>query len=385
MAKTTMTSPEAKLKQTTAQLAAVREISRAIAEAQDLDDTLDLITRRTTEIMHVESCSIYLYNATGDKMILAATTGLNEAGIGEVFLPRGAGLTGWAAANRKPVAVTEAFADKRFYHIVGSGESKYPSLMARPLVSHGKVIGAANVQTVSSHKFTEDEIELFGFITELAAIALEKAQLVHTALVQEMHHRVKNNLQTIAMLLRLQMDQPKKLSPQNILNESINRVLSIATVHEMLSEAGVDQVGTLDLIKRVCTTIAGNMINPDADIEVTVGGDNIELPSQSATSLALVTNELLQNALEHGLAQHSQGHIAIELTRAGDQLHLSVRDDGRGLPANFDPQTDLGLGLEIVRATVTEDLQGTFQLRPADPQPGTMVQIAVPAHILIEM
>jgi two-component sensor histidine kinase len=385
MAKTTMTSLETKLKQKTAQLAAVREISRAIAEAQDLDDTLGLITRRTTEIMHVDSCSIYLYNSAGDKLILAATTGLNKAGIGEVFLPRGAGLTGWAAANRKPVAVTEAFADKRFYHIVGSGESKFPSLMARPLVSHGKVIGAANVQTVSSHTFSEDEMELFGFITELAAIALEKAQLVHTALVQEMHHRVKNNLQTIAMLLRLQMDQHQKLSPQNILNETINRVLSIATVHEILSEAGVDQVGTLDLIGRVCTTIASNMINPAADIEITVEGDNIELPSQSATSLALVTNELLQNALEHGLAHHSRGHIAITLTRDGEQLRLSVRDDGRGLPADFDPQTDLGLGLEIVRATVTEDLQGTFQLRPADPEPGTVVQIAVPARILVEI
>lgn len=377
-----MPSLEAKLKHKSDQLAAVREISRAIAEARDLDDTLDLITRHTSEVMHVDSCSIYLYNQTRDKLVLAATTGLKKDGIGKVFLPHGAGLTGWVAQHRQTVAVTDAFADKRFYHVVGSGESKFSSLMAMPLVSHGKVIGAANVQTAATHEFTEDEIELFGFITELAAIALEKAQLVHTALVQEMHHRVKNNLQTIAMLLRLQMERPKKLSPQNILNESINRVLSIATVHEMLSEAGVDEVGTLDLIKRVAATISSNMVDPAANINVSVAGDNIKLTSQVATSLALVANELLQNALEHGLAQRQHGNVAITLTDRGQSLQLCVRDDGRGLPPNFNPETDLGLGLEIVKTTVTEDMEGSFDISPAHPQPGALVQISVPKKIM---
>jgi len=372
------------LKQKSDQLAAVREISRAIAEARDLNDTLDLITYRTTEIMRVESCSIYLYNKTGDKLVLAASTGLNKEGIGMIYLPRGAGLTGWAAEHRQSIALTNAFKDPRFYRVIGSGESKFPSLMARPLVAHNKVIGAVNVQTTLPHEFTEDEIELFGFITELAAIALEKAQLVHSALIQEMHHRVKNNLQTIAMLLRLQMGQDKPLSLQSILNETINRVLSIATVHEMLSEAGGDRVGVLDLIRRVATTISGNMVNPAAHITIAVTGDNIELSSQRATSLTLVANELLQNALEHGMTGRNEGHITITLTDEGHRLKLSVCDDGHGLPAHFDPATGLGLGLNIVRATVTEDMQGQFDIRPADPSPGTLVQIALPMKVLVE-
>lgn len=377
-----MSSLAAKLKQKTDQLAAVREISRAIAEAHDLDDTLHLITQHTSEIMHVDSCSIYLYNQTRDKLILAATTGLKRSRVGEAYLPNGAGVTGWAAEHRQTVAVTDAFADQRFYHIVGSGESRFSSLMAMPLVSHDRVIGAANVQTAAPHHFSDDEIELFGFITELAAIALEKAQLVHTALVQEMHHRVKNNLQTIAMLLRLQMEQPKRLSPQNILNESINRVLSIATVHEMLSEAGVDEVGTLDLIKRVSTAISANMVNPAANINVSVTGDNIQLTSQLATSLALVANELLQNALEHGMNGRNEGNVLIALIDGAEQLQLSAHDDGCGLPANFDVQTDLGLGLEIVRTTIMEDLQGKFEIRSASPQPGTIVQITIPKEMI---
>ena len=89
---------------------------------------------------------------------------------------------------------------------------------------------------------------------------------------REMHHRVKNNLQTIAMLLRLQMGQKKELSPRAVLNETINRVLSIATVHEILSEDVTDTVDTLDLIKRVARTISGNMVNPAANIDVSVEG-----------------------------------------------------------------------------------------------------------------
>jgi two-component system, sensor histidine kinase PdtaS len=341
-------------------------------------DTLDLITRRTTEVMHVESCSIYLYNQMRDKLMLAATTGLNKAGIGEYYLPHGAGLTGWAAEHRQVVALTNAFEDARFYRILGSGESKFPSLMAMPLVSRDKVIGAANLQTEARHDFSEDEIELFRFITELAATALEKAQLVHAAVVREMHHRVKNNLQTIAMLLRLQMSQGKKLSPHDILNETINRVLSIATVHEILSEAGVDKARALDLIKRMSTTISNNMVNPAANMTIIVTGSNIELPSQRATSLALVANELLQNALEHGMAGRKEGKIVIRLTSEKDQLRLTVSDNGQGLPPGFDMETNLGLGLEIVRTSVVEDLGGTFHLGPAANGAGTVAQIVLP-------
>lgn len=364
------------------QLAAIRDISRAIAEARDLNDTLDLITRRSTEVMNVDSCSIYLFNQTRDKLMLAASTGLNQEGIGHYFIPAGAGLTGWAAEHREAIAEADAFTDPRFFRILGSGESRYQSLMSMPLVSRDKVIGAVNVQTKTRHEFTGEEMELFGFITELAAAALDKAQLVHAALVQEMHHRVKNNLQTIAMLLRLQLGQDKPLLPQDILNETINRVMSIATVHEILSEAVVDQVDVLDLIKRVSANISGNMVNPAARIRIEVEGDKFLCPSQRATSLALIANELLQNALEHGIADRPEGSVKIRLKIDRKRLSLRVIDDGRGVPPNFNPETDLGLGLSIVYTTVIEDFQGKFFIGPNSYGPGTTVSIGIPLRVL---
>jgi two-component sensor histidine kinase len=374
----------AQLAQKNAQLAAIRDISRAIAEAQDLNDTLDLITRRTTEIMNVDSCSIYLFNDTRDKLMLAASTGLNQEGIGRYYIPAGTGLTGWAAENRVTVAQAEALADPRFYRILGSGESRFSSLMSTPLVSRDKVIGAANIQTENRHVFTQEEKELFNFITELAATALEKAQLVHAALVQEMHHRVKNNLQTIAMLLRLQVGQNKEITPQDILNETINRILSIATVHQILSEAVVDHINLIDLIQRIATTISSNMVNPAANVAITVDGDEVQLPSQRATSLALIANELMQNALEHGVADQTGATIQVKVVQERKRLSLRVTDDGVGLPAEFNPDTDLGLGLTIVRTSVTEDLQGKFFIGPVSNGRGTTVRIGIPWRVLLK-
>lgn len=374
-----MQTLQEQLQNKNAQIAAMREISQAIAEAQDLQSTLDLITQRTTEVMHVNSCSIYLYNDLGDTLVLASSTGLKSDSIGRATLPYGAGITGWAAEHRQVVAVSDAFSDDRFYRVVGSGESQFVSLMATPLVNRDKVIGAVNVQTSQPQQFNEDLIEIFRFTAELAGIAIQKAQSVHRALVQEMHHRVKNNLQTVAMLLRLQASYPQ-VSAKDILNETINRVLSIATVHDILSESGTDQLSILNLIKRLAQTLAQNMTNPQADIDITVSGDDVVMMTQPATSLALVANELIQNALEHGLSNETCGQVMVRLQQINQGLSLAVQDDGRGLPANFDAETDLGLGLEIARTTITEDLSGTFQIESVVNGKGTQVNVWVPVH-----
>jgi two-component sensor histidine kinase len=132
----------------------------------------------------------------------------------------------------------------------------------------------------------------------------------------------------------------------------------------------------------VATTISTNMVNPEANITIAVTGNNIELPAQRATSLALVANELLQNALEHGMAGRKKGNIAINLGNRGTYLELKVRDDGHGLPPNFNPDTDLNLGLDIVRTTIAEDMQGQFGIMPADPPPGTLVKITLPLKVI---
>lgn len=366
------------LKQKTAQLAAVRDISRAIAEARDLDSTLNLIARRTAEVMAVPSCSVYLFNPDESALVLAASSGLRADGIGRVELPRGAGLTGWAAAHNETVMVAHAASDPRFFRVIGSGESKFVSLMAMPLVTQGKVIGAINVQTAEAHHFSADEIELFSFITDLAATALEKTRSVRTAVVQEIHHRVKNNLQTIAMLLRLQLAQSGTLSPRDVLYETINRVLSIAKVHEVLAHEHHSQVALKNLVEQVAHTVAQNM-SIAGQVTLSVTGEDFTVSSQAATNLALVVNELVQNALEHGFPDGRNGHISVTLGHRENTLRLTVVDDGIGLLADFSTRRQGGLGTELVHTLVSEDLGGKFVLKTA-PEGGTLARVTVLFH-----
>src|SRR5512136_621542 len=152
------------LEQKTAQLRAVGEIGAALAAAWKLEDTLDVITRITSQVMGVDSCSIYLQEDGSERLLLKATTGLAREAIGHASLSIGEGLTGWAITHGQPVAVRDALNDPRFKLLPETREEGLRSLMAVPLNVQGRVIGAMNVQTAERHDFTHDEVELLSLI-----------------------------------------------------------------------------------------------------------------------------------------------------------------------------------------------------------------------------
>jgi two-component sensor histidine kinase len=533
-----------RLEQKTAQLHAVGQIGAALAAAWKLEDTLDVITHVTSQVMNVDSCSIYLQAEGNDRLILKATTGLAKEAIGRASLAMGEGLTGWAVTHAQPVAVADALNDPRFKLLPETHEEGLRSLMAVPLSVQGRIIGAMNVQTAEARDFAADEVELLSLIANLAAGALEKAALydrmqqqiqelstlakvsqtvtsplyldemlgvvtelaarvmgakatslrlldeatsqlvlrathnvinataysfssvavgqsiagrvaasgqpiivsnvrtderyvnrtlaeregwvsllcvplvvrdrtagvfscymgayheftskevelfqtlanqtalaienarlvINAAVVREMHHRVKNNLQTITMLLRLQMSAARNLRAQDVLAETINRILSIAAVHETLSEQGLRLVDVNDVLERVTRSIGETMLTAGQGIEIVVAGDRLVLPSREATSLSLATNELVQNAIEHAFVGRASGRILVQLqVRPGESVVI-VEDNGVG---NLQAQAPArGLGLQIVEALVRDDLKGRFELL-ASPS-GTRATIRFP-------
>lgn len=531
---------EHQLRQKTAQLATLREISRTLNAAWELDATLELITRRTADVMGMDSCSIYLLDAEGENLVLKATTGLAAEAVGQARLRLGEGLTGWAAQTGQAVAVADAARDPRFKFLPETKETRFQSLLAVPLINQGRVIGAMNVQTRAYHEFSADEMDLLSLIADLAAGALEKAMLYegmqrqiaelstlaevsetltsplyldemldvivemaaqvmkarlcslmlldeatgelvlrsawpispvyrnkpplkagegivgtvaqsgraatsldvrqdpryrHTeiarheglvsllcvplavreriigvlncytaeprrftpdeialfstlanqtalaienarlvtnaVIIREMHHRIKNNLQNVAMLLRLQLRGGRPVSAREVLSESINRILSIAAVHEVLSQRGFRLVDVKEVLTRVGRAVVQNMSRPDLDVEVTIQGDEVALPSQAATSLALAVNELVQNAMEHAFTGRTDGRVVISLRRSPGELTVEVQDNGVGLAAGSLRQ----LGLEIVETLVREDLHGDWSLTGDH---GTVARITIP-------
>jgi uroporphyrinogen-III synthase len=172
-----MTSYDAQVKKLQAQISALREITRAISAAWSLDQILALMTRKTARVMDVDSCSIYLLDDGGETLVLKATTGLAAEAVGHAHLKLGEGLTGHAAKIGKPIAASHASRDPRFKYLPETKETVFQSLLAVPLVSHSRVIGAVNVQTREGREYSPDEIELLSIIADVAAGELEKAVL----------------------------------------------------------------------------------------------------------------------------------------------------------------------------------------------------------------
>lgn len=535
-----------RLDQKTAQLRAVGEISAALAAAWKLEETLEVITRITSHVMRVDSCSIYLQDERREHLVLKATTGLAREALGRAALAIGEGLTGWAVTHGQPVAARDALNDPRFKLLPETREESLRSLLAVPLTVQGRVIGAMNVQTADFHDFTSEEEALLSLIANLAAGALEKATLydqmqqqihelstlaevsrmvtsplyldemlgvvaemaarvigakattlyllddatqqltlrathntsaerqvtaiplgdgivgkvaargqplivanvqtdkrflnralaereglvsllsvplivrgqtvgvfssytsaphdftpkeielfqtlanqtalaienarlvIHAAVVREMHHRVKNNLQMIAMLLRLQKNAARDLRAEDVLAETINRILSIAAVHETLSEQGLRVVDVKDVLTRVTRSVAETMLSGGQDITITVAGDRLILPSREATSLALATSELVQNAVKHAFVGRASGAIRVQLQATANENVIIVQDNGIG--SDKSPGAGKGLGLQIINTLVNDDLKGKFELN-LSPE-GTQAFIRFPRIVI---
>jgi two-component sensor histidine kinase len=211
--------------------------------------------------------------------------------------------------------------------------------------------------------FSDDDRALLEAIAHHAAVALEHGRAVmRGVLAQEIHHRVKNNLQTVASLLRLQARSPGA-DPQKALGDSVNRILAIAAVHEVLTEHREDDVDLAELIERLRAMLVQGLV---AGKEVVAELEPVSLAGQRATALALVFSELFQNALEHG-----GGTVRIELAQRDGDVALSIADDGGGLNGGDD-----GTGLSIVRALVRDELQGTLELSS---EQGLRAEVVFPA------
>jgi two-component system, sensor histidine kinase PdtaS len=294
------------------ELEALARISEAVSNSLYLEESLEAIVKTTMDALH----------ATGAALVLDD---------GRIAWPEG-------------TASTHA--------------------LRQPLRWRGRQIGELVADRDSP--FTEADVELLGSIATHAAVALEHGRAVmRGVLAQEIHHRVKNNLQTVASLLRLQARSADPIDPREALEHSVNRILAIAAVHELLTERRDEDVELDDLLDRLRAMLVQGV---GGGKDVTAALEPVSLPGVRATALALVFSELLQNALEHGGQR-----VRVELARGenGDVV-LAISDDGAGL----DDGAASGTGLSIVQALVRDELRGTLELRSDG---GTRAEVVFPA------
>jgi two-component sensor histidine kinase/putative methionine-R-sulfoxide reductase with GAF domain len=292
-----------------AELEALASISEAVSESLYLEESLEAIVRTTMDAV----------GATGAALVLED---------GRVAWPEG--RAGLHAA--------------RF-----------------PLRWRGRQIG--ELVCDRDTPFSSEEHRLLSSIAHHAAVALEHGRAVMRGVVaQEIHHRVKNNLQTVASLLRLQAGA-REIDPHKALADSVNRILAIAAVHEVLTEQRDDDVDLGELVERLRSMLEQGL---GGHKRVSARVESVSLHGERATALALVFSELFQNALEHGGER-----VSVELERRNGRVRLTVSDDGR-----WDGRAEDGTGLSIVRALVRDELKGTLSLA-ADG--GLRAEVAFPA------
>jgi two-component sensor histidine kinase len=291
------------------ELEALARISEAVSESLYLEESLEAIVRTTMESLH----------ATGAALVLDD---------GRIAWPEG---RAGAYAVRMPLR----WKRRRIGELVCDRDTP----------------------------FSEDDRALLEAIAHHAAVALEHGRAVmRGVLAQEIHHRVKNNLQSVASLLRLQA-RAEHVDARKSLNDSVNRILAIAAVHEVLTEHREDDVDLGELVDRLRSMLVQGL---GAGKEVAADLAPVSLQGQQATALALVFTELFQNALEHG-----GEHVSISLAQRDGEVLLTIADDGPGIA-----RERAGTGLSIVRALVRDELRGTFELVSGS---GTTAQVAFPA------
>ncbi len=230
-------------------------------------------------------------------------------------------------------------------------------LLALPLLAGGDRIGA---------------IVLLQNVTELRR--RERELVTKDATIREIHHRVKNNLQTVSALLRLQSRRIEDPAASVALNEAVRRIASIALVHETLSSSAEASVAFDEVLDRLVTH-ALELSPRMGELQISRTGELGSLDPRIATPLSLVVTELIHNALEHGLAE-SGNQLTITANRTTEGAQIIIFDDGVGLPDGFSLSESSNLGLQIVRTLTENELRGNIDLVRTDS--GTEARLTFP-------
>ncbi|MGE6514677.1 sensor histidine kinase [Lysinibacillus sphaericus] len=204
----------------------------------------------------------------------------------------------------------------------------------------------------------------------------EKQSVFQAIVVQEIHHRVKNNLQVISSLLRLQMQRCHSMEVTEVFHDSISRISSMALVHDYLAQRGIEEADIKFLIQQISTLLVSSSIIPGQDIAVSVEGESVFCSPEKATAVALIVNELVQNSIKHAFPALNRGNIEIILRQRKQMATIIVMDDGCGIGDSFSTGDMSSLGLHLVNMLVEERLQGVLSFPLSDK--GTKVSITFP-------
>jgi GAF domain-containing protein len=367
------------------QLEHLFEVSQTLTSSLELTQTLDGVLNVASELADAPVGTLMLVDQDSDELVIKAAKGVRPDDEFYRPLKVGEGLAGKAAQSGAVLMSADISRDGRFAHRGHAREGGLRAAIAAPLIARGHRVGVLSLYRESSRAFDKDDTRVVMALANTAAIAIENARLYEetqeraqflTAMMSEINHRVRNTLQAVAGLLRMEMDQQPPRSIEQVLGRAMARLQSVAVVHDMLSSPHLRFVDIKQAARRIvqltCQTAA-----PGAGIETKVSGARVMLPSQQATNVAMILSELVDNAVRHGLSDVQEGRILVSLAEGGGHVVIEVKDNGAGFPAGFDLERDSRLGLKVARGLVEEELGGSLDIESDN---GLTVRAKFPKH-----
>ncbi len=360
------------------QLHTLSEVSQAITSNMYLEELLQLFVTMTARTMGYKICTVMLVDKEKGELVIKATQADSKEYAKKPNLKIGESVSGRAVSERRVITVPDLLKASEYSFPDIAQRAGVRSIASIPLTFQGEVVGVLNCYTEKVHLFSKEELAILQALGTQAALAIEHAKLmVKSAVIQEMHHRVKNNLQQIVSLVRLEMRFSKYTTVEDALNDTLSRILAISSVHELLTRDDLDSVSIKKVAESILHGTQQSIVPPGKTVRTEVEGDDFLLPLNKATSVALVLNELVQNAVEHGFKTLQDGRIHIRLQECEKELRLAVTNDGAALPSGFSVRSSDSLGLSIVETLVRGDLHGVFTLEN-DPNGGITASVVFP-------
>lgn len=334
----------------------------------ELKDVLKLLAEYTTDFMKADGCTIKLLDEKTSTIIDTVDYSTDN----EVFAELKEEVIFKITGNDDIFYVSKH--DKNFFKLFKVVKG-VETIVAAPVLIRSHVTGIIQVYYRKEYNYSEKEAIYLSTLARQAALAIEDTRLMgRSALLQESHHRIKNNLQYIISLITLQKDfmgEHPSRDIGDILNNIIFRIKSIASVHDLLSK---DELGRSIINVKEIVNVIINFLNTTR-VKMILELDDILISYDKASAIALVINELVSNCLEHAFAGRERGEIKISCCKNSNRIKLMVKDNGKGLPANFNVDKLDSLGLSIVFSIVKHQFRGDIKLSSVN---GTQVDISIP-------
>ncbi len=357
------------------ELSTLQRLSREIASTLDSGEVLRSIVEAARSLIRANAAAVFTLGEHEGRRALNV-----DYRVGEVLQVRDHVER---TAHVRRVIETGVTVMQHSEYIEG-----HYNVLCLPLRSARNTFGALCLRLEPTQAVTDDDLAVLQAFSDSAAIAMENAKLYDemrggvarsSLLLQEMHHRVRNNLQTVAALLSLQMRQAETTREGDALREATSRIQAIAAVHDLLSDERRLGGATIAEIARLVADDAHNaIIPPGLQVTFSIQPSDVVVPSRTATIFALLINELVANAVRHGFGGRKQGTITVRSSSDGGMAMVEVENDGDVIAAGFNPSYSTGLGMRIVNRLVTSDLRGVFSIAPAESGRGTVARIRFP-------